>query len=76
MNTQEAVAATLRITARSRSEWLSGDVRGIQTMEGAELGKPDYEDFPDKADTCQGFLLDFSRIQKRMEEVREYIRIG
>ena len=41
-------------------------------MEGAELGKPDYEDFPDKADTCQGFLLDFSRIQKRMEEVREY----
>lgn len=45
-------------------------------MEGAELGKPDYEDFPDKADTCQGFLLDFSRIQKRMEEVREYIRIG
>ena len=45
-------------------------------MEGAELGKQDYEDFPDKADTCQGFLLDFSRIQKRMEEVREYIRIG
>ncbi len=38
MNTQEAVAATLRITARSRSEWLSGDVRGIQTMEEAELG--------------------------------------
>ena len=43
---------------------------------GSGTGKPDYEYFPDKADTCQGFLLDFSRIQKRMEEVREYIRIG
>ena len=43
---------------------------------GSGTGKPDYEYFPDKADTCQGFLLDFSRIQRRMEEVREYIRIG